>query len=91
MNLLDAKVATTLDLHGCDAARARQMVERLLRGKGGARRGDVAHIVTGRGLGSGGRPVLRPLVGRMLAGEFRGLVQEYSKDLNEGGYLVRLR
>ena len=89
--LFDARVATTLDLHGCDAARARAAVERLLRGKGGARSGEIAHIVTGRGRGSAGGPVLRPLVGRLLAGEFRELVGDYSKDLNEGGYLVRLR
>lgn len=89
--LLDSRIATTLDLHGLDAARARDAVERLLRGKAGARSGEVVHIVTGRGRGSAGRPVLRPLVGRLLAGELAPLVGEYSKDLNEGGYLVRLR
>ena len=89
--LLDSPVATTLDLHGLDAARAREAVERLLRGKGGARPGDVVHIVTGRGRGSAGRPVLKPLIDRLLAGELAPLVREYSKDLNEGGYLVRLR
>lgn len=91
MFLLESRVAATLDLHGCDAARAREMVERLLRGKGGAKSGEVAHIITGRGHGSAGRPVLRPLVGRLLAKEFAGFVAEYSKDVNEGGYLVRLR
>ena len=89
--LFDARIATTLDLHGCDAAMARTMVERLLRGKGGARAGEVAHIVTGRGRGSAGRPVLRPLVARLLRDEWAPLVAEYSKDLNEGGFLVRLR
>ena len=89
--LLESRVATTLDLHGLDAARAREAVERLLRGKGGARSGEVVHIVTGRGRGSGGRPVLKPLVGRLLAGELAPFVSEYSKDLNDGGYLVRLR
>ena len=67
------------------------MVERLLRAQGGAKRGEVAHIITGRGHGSAGRPVLRPLVGRLLARDFATLVAEYSKDVNEGGYLVRLR
>ena len=89
--LLDSPVATTLDLHGLDAARARQAVERLLRRKGGARSGEVVHIVTGRGRGSAGRPVLKPLVGRLLAGELAPFVGEYSKDLNDGVYLVRLR
>jgi DNA-nicking Smr family endonuclease len=89
--LLDSPVAITLDLHGLDAARARQAVERLLRRKGGARSGEVVHIVTGRGRGSAGRPVLKPLVGRLLAGELAPFVGEYSKDLNDGGYLVRLR
>jgi DNA-nicking Smr family endonuclease len=89
--LLESRVAVTLDLHGCDAAKAREMVERLLRGRGGARRGEVAHIITGKGRNSTAGPVLRPLVGRMLAGDFAPLVAEYSKDLDEAGYLVRLR
>ena len=89
--LLDARIATTLDLHGLDAAAARQAVERLLSGKGGARSGEVVHIVTGRGRTSAGRPVLYPLVGRLLAGALRHHVAEHSKDVNEGGYVVRLR
>ena len=89
--LFDARIATVLDLHGLDGAQARQAVERLLRGRGGVRSGEVAHVITGRGHGSAGAPVLRPLIGRLLAGEFSPLVREYSKDLNEGGYLVRLR
>ncbi len=70
---------------------ARSAVERLLRGRAGARSGDVVHIVTGRGRGSAGRPVLRPLVARLLRDELAPLVAEHSKDLNEGGYLVRLK
>ena len=89
--LLDAPIATTLDLHGLDASAARHAVERLLSGKGGARPGEVVHIVTGRGRGSAGRPVLYPLVGRLLVGVLRSHVAEHSKDVNEGGYLVRLR
>jgi DNA-nicking Smr family endonuclease len=89
--LLDSPIAATLDLHGLDAARARQAVERLLRGKGGARSGQVVHIVTGRGRGSAGQPVLKPLVRRLLAGDFSQFVREFSQDLNEGGYIARLR
>jgi DNA-nicking Smr family endonuclease len=89
--LLDSPIAATLDLHGLDAARARQAVERLLRGKGGARPGEVVHIVTGRGRGSAGRPVLKPLVRRLLSGDLSQYIREYSQDLNEGGYIARLR
>lgn len=91
MSVFDSRVAAELDLHGCDAAQARQAVERVLRGKGGARSGEVVHIITGRGNHSAGTPVLRSLVGGIIRGEVGQRVAEYSKDENEGGYLVRLR
>lgn len=91
MSVFDSRVAAELNLHGFDAAQARQAVERLLGGKGGARPGEVAHIITGRGNHSTGRPVLLPLVGGIIRGELGRRVAEYSKDENEGGYLVRLR
>ena len=91
MSVFDSRIVAELNLHGFDAAQARQAVEKLLRGKGGARSGEVAHIITGRGSHSPGSPVLRPLVGGILRGEVGRRVAEYSKDENEGGYLVRLR
>ena len=91
MSVFDSRISATLDLHGMDAAQAREAVERALRGKGGARPGEVVQSITGRGRGSALRPVLRPLVGRIIEGEMGRRVAEFSKDLNEGGYLVRLR
>ena len=91
MSVFDSPIAKPLDLHGLDRAQARQAVERLLSGKGGARAGQVVHIITGRGSRSAGDPVLYPLVRGLLTGALSRHVAEYSKDLNEGGYLVRLR
>ena len=91
MSVFDSPVAAELNLHGFDGAMARKAVERLLSGKGGARSGQVAHIITGRGTHSAGQPVLLPRVGGILRREHGRRVAEYSKDETEGGYLVRLR
>jgi len=91
MSVFDSPIAKELNLHGLDGARARQAVEQVLSGKGGARSGQVVHIITGRGNNSAGKPVLLPLVGGIIRKELGRRVAEYSKDENEGGYLVRLR
>jgi hypothetical protein len=51
----------------------------------------VVHIVTGRGLGSRGAPVLPGAVRKVLAGETARFVQEFDRDLDEAGFLVRLK
>ncbi len=91
MSVFDSPVAAELNLHGFDAGMARQAVERMLSGKGGARSGQVVHVITGRGNHSAGKPVLLPLVGGIIRRELGRRIAEYSKDENEGGYLVRLR
>lgn len=86
--LLDATPAETLDLHGFRASEVPAAVEGFLRRQ---RAGVVVHIITGRGRGSPGKPVLGPRVRALLAGQLNGLVGDYAKDLSEGGYLVRRR
>ena len=54
-------------------------------------RGGVLHVITGRGRGSAGRPVLPSAVERVLAGSARQFVADYARDLDDGGYLIRLR
>jgi len=54
-------------------------------------RGKVVHIITGRGGSSGRKPVLPGAVRKALASEVRQLVEEYDLDLDEAGFLVRLR
>ncbi len=86
--LLDATPADTLDLHGFRASEVMTAVEAFLRRQ---RPGAVVHVITGRGRGSPGKPVLGPRVRALLAGRLNGLVADYAKDLSEGGYLVRRR
>jgi len=58
-----------------------------------ARRGPgaVVHIITGKGKGSAGRPVLCGAVAALLRGELAPRVADWSRDVDEGGFLVRVR
>lgn len=88
VSLMDATPVDTLDLHGHSVTTAPKALESFLRRQ---HRGTVVHIITGRGRGSKGRPVLRPLVARLLREQLNAMVEEFSKDLDEGGFLVRRR
>jgi len=89
--LLDARADAELDLHGCGATEARSAVRAFLESWRRRKPGAVVHIITGKGKGSAGGPVLRGLVKSLLQGELRGLVAEWGLDDGEGGYRVRLR
>ncbi len=89
--LLDAEPDAHLDLHGDDALSGERRVRDFVQTHARVSRGSVVHIITGRGRGSGGRPVLRGRVKTMLAGELERFVQDYQMDLDEGGWLVRLK
>jgi DNA-nicking Smr family endonuclease len=89
--LLDAPVHATLDLHGCTAEEARGLVRSFIETAARRTPGAVLHVVTGRGRGSPGRPVLRGAVGTMLRGELAPRVADWSRDVDDGGFLVRLR
>lgn len=53
--------------------------------------GAVVHIITGKGKGSAGAPVLRGLVKSLVKGELSEFVAEWARDDGEGGYKVRVR
>lgn len=89
-DLLDAPVVATLDLHGHTQDEAKLALRQFLSAERRQHAGAVVHVITGRGKGSSGAAVLRPLVGRLLKTEFRALVAESALDLDDGGYLVRL-
>ncbi len=89
--LLDARADAELDLHGFGAMEARSAVRAFLEGWQRRKAGAVVHIVTGKGKGSPGGPVLRGLVKTLLQGELRAMVSQWSLDDGEGGYRVRLR
>lgn len=84
-------IAATLDLHGMGAEEARRVAEGFLRTWSRRGEGLVVHIITGRGRGSAGRPVLPGVVRRLLTGECAPLVERWEKDVNAGGVVVKLR
>ncbi len=90
-DLLDATPEATLDLHGDTALDAERRVRDFIKTQSRIASGQVVHIITGRGLGSRGRPVLPGVVRRVLAGEMNRFIQEFDKDLDEAGFMVRLR
>ena len=79
-----------LDLHGETARSAEKkvtfFVERWCRRQPGA----VLLIITGRGIGSPGDPVLRGHVRRLLDGPLAGSVDEWTMDMSGGAILVRV-
>jgi DNA-nicking Smr family endonuclease len=89
--LLDARADAELDLHGLGAMEARSVVRTFLETWRRRKPGAVVHIITGKGKGSAGGPVLRGMVKSLLQGELRGMVSQWGLDDGEGGYRVRVR
>jgi hypothetical protein len=89
--LLDAVPAATLDLHGDTALDAERRVADFIRTQARIRPGQVVHVITGKGRGSAGRPVLPGAVRRVLAGDVARFVAQWDKDLDEAGFLIRLK
>lgn len=88
-DLLDARPAATLDLHGDTALEAQRRVKDFVTTHARISKGKVIHIITGRG--SGGRPVLPGAVRKALSSEISRFVEEFDKDLDEAGFMVRLK
>ncbi len=89
--LLDATPAATLDLHGFGRIEALGAVRNFLSTWSRRSPGRVVHIIAGKGQHSGGRGVLGPTVRQLLKGELAAYVREWSRDIEGGGFLVRLR
>jgi DNA-nicking Smr family endonuclease len=90
-DLLDARPRAVLDLHGFRGDEVALAVANFVTSWQRRSPGAVVHIVTGRGRGSAGRPVLAPAVRRCLRGDLAGCVREWCPDVAGGGFLVRLR
>lgn len=80
-----------LDLHGLTADHAEQRLEMVLDRIVASDPGGVVRVVTGRGAGSAGRPVLQEVVRDALNGWLRHRVAEWAVDMGGGAYLVRVK
>ena len=89
--LLDASPVATLDLHGDTALEAKRRVKDFIATHARISRGRVVHIITGRGKGSRGKAVLPGVVRNALEYDAARFVEEFDRDLDEAGYLVRLK
>ena len=87
---LSGPVADTLDLHGMTAAEALPAVAAFVKRVRRRSPGALVHVITGKGRGSRGLPVLKTRVRTLLrTGDLP--ITDFGPDLDGGGYLVRLR
>jgi DNA-nicking Smr family endonuclease len=86
---LDGPVDDTLDLHGMTGTEAAPAVTAFLLRVRKRQPGALVHVITGRGRGSAGRPVLKSRVKTLLRSGTLP-VAEWAEDLDGGGYLIRL-
>jgi DNA-nicking Smr family endonuclease len=89
--LLSETPADTLDLHGYSSAQAELRFHDFLRTRSVDSGGRVLHVITGRGLGSEGAPVLPPLVRELIAHDYAEYVAESAGLPGGGGVAIRLR
>ncbi len=87
---LDGPIDDTLDLHGFRAREVRTHVAAFLASLRMRQPGALVHLITGRGRGSAGGPVLRSTVRTLLRKANADLVEAWGLDDAEGGFLVRL-
>jgi DNA-nicking Smr family endonuclease len=79
-----------LDLHRYSASEVEQAVRNFIQTWSKRASGSVVHVVTGKGRGSGGAPVIKPRVRQILETRLDGFVREWTRDMDDGGFLVLL-
>jgi DNA-nicking Smr family endonuclease len=89
--LLDAKPSAFIDLHGMTGQQCRQILPNRLSSWRNMYAGKVVHIITGKGKGSIGEPVLKNLVRKLLRGTLSAYISDFTEDIDAGGYLVMLK
>jgi DNA-nicking Smr family endonuclease len=89
--LHDARADAELDLHGFGAAETPAAVRAFLQTWQRRKSGAIVHIITGKGKGSPGGPVLRGVVAGLLKGAPVSLVADWAPDDAAGGFRVRVR
>jgi len=85
------RVVDVLDLHGLTGDEAETRLEMFLDRVAAGSPGEVVRVVTGRGAGSAGPPVLQGLVRDALTSWLEHRVAEWAVDIGGGAYLVRVR
>lgn len=87
---LSGPVSDTLDLHGFAGPEAVTAMSAFITRAQRRAPGTLVHVITGRGRGSPGMPVLKTRV-RTLLREGTLPVAAWGEDLDGGGFLVRLK
>ena len=85
------RVVDELDLHGSTADEAEHRLEMFLDRVAAVSPGEVVRVITGRGAGSPGKPVLQGLVRDAIGGWLEHRVAEWAVDVGGGAYLVRVK
>lgn len=88
---LSGPVAETLDLHGFTAVEAKAHVSAWIEQAARRNPGGILLIITGRGRGSGGRPVLGGIVRRILREGASDRIRDWGPDPGGGGMRIRVR
>ena len=81
----------TLDLHGFGASEVPLALSTFFSSWQRRAKGALVHVITGKGKGSAGPPVIRPRVRRLLSEEFHDIVASFEPDETGGGFLVKLK
>jgi DNA-nicking Smr family endonuclease len=84
-------VVGEVDLHGLTAEQAERRLEMVLDRIAARSPGGVVRVITGRGAGSAGGPVLQGVVRDALTGWLRHRVADWAVDVGSGAYLVRVK
>ncbi|MFC1639428.1 Smr/MutS family protein [Gemmatimonadota bacterium] len=89
--LFDSRPVAVLDLHHYAASEVEGATCSFILTWQKRASGSVVHIVTGKGRRSDGAPVLKPRVRQILNTQLRAAIKDWTKDVDDGGFLVLLR
>jgi DNA-nicking Smr family endonuclease len=88
--IFDQRPVAALDLHNFAASEVEHAVCSFVQTWSRRASGSVVHVVTGKGRGSSGAPVLKPRVRKILEARLEGFVRDWTRDVDDGGFLVLL-